>query len=118
VSEEDRNRHALAFEVVAERTEVVELAVEDEDATAVARDHRLVPGGAQVEDRQAPEAEREVGIGPVALVIGPPAAHQVGGGGHPASLGLSAGYVSEYPYDPAHQPAFAVRREHRANIGR
>ena len=50
---------------------VVDLAVEEHPEAAVGRAHRLVPGLRQVQDRQPPEAERDIRVGVHAIVVRP-----------------------------------------------
>jgi hypothetical protein len=52
---------------------VVDLAVEDDADRSIGREHWLVPGGGEVDDREPPEAESDAVIGrhERARIIGP-----------------------------------------------
>ena len=81
---------------------IVDFAVEDDDEAAVVREHRLVAGGRQVDDRQPPVAERDprLGIAPQALVVGP-AMRQAAG--HGADQRLARPPAAPNSRDPAHE---------------
>ena len=81
---------------------IVELAVEDDDMAAVGRSHGLMAGRRQVEDREAPEAERDAGLGvdELSRVVGPAMGERRGHGlGRPRQA--SAGAASPAARMPA-----------------
>ena len=66
--------YAAVLEVAPQLAEIVDLAVAGEHVAAARRDHRLAPGGGQIDDRKAAVAERDAGRGipPDAGVVGTP----------------------------------------------
>src|SRR5882672_12809091 len=58
----------------------VKLAVEDDGGVLGLVEHRLVPAGAQVDDREAPHPDSETALGEHALVVRPPVSDAVGHG--------------------------------------
>ena len=83
-------RLALGFECLAQLAVIVDFAVEDDHVAPRRRDHRLVAGGREIDDRQPPVPERNpcLGIGPHALVVRPPVGDGVG---HAPRNGLERG---------------------------
>ena len=62
--------HAGAGQLAAQRAVVVDLAVEHQREAPRRRVHRLVAVRRQIDDRQPPEAEPDVAVGPRAVVVG------------------------------------------------
>src|SRR5207237_587611 len=58
------------LQLAAQLAEVVDLAVEDQPHLAVLAGHRLFAAG-EIDDRQAPEAERHSGLEVHAVAVGP-----------------------------------------------
>jgi hypothetical protein len=89
-----------ALELLAQLTEVVDLAVEDEPERAVLVRHRLPRGFAQVDDREAAVAEGDRGFDVEPLGIGPAVGHRARHGRHRIRRCLDV--APEEPTDPAH----------------
>jgi hypothetical protein len=62
--------HAITLKVSAEITEIVDLAVVDEDTGTICRNHRLSGCFAKIEDGEAPVAESNAALLPNASAVG------------------------------------------------
>lgn len=92
--------------MLAQVAEVVDFAVEDQHAAAGGVDHRLVAGGAQVEDRQPAVAEQDASVfgGPLPFGVGAAPAHRLAKSVQALPVGgVGGALVGEQAGDAAHQ---------------
>ena len=108
-----------ALQLMAQRFEVVDLAVEREHVTPVGGRHRLVPERREIDDRQpaVPERDPRVRVDPVARVVGPAVRERVA---HPRDqvphvLGTEGALEVEKPRQAAH--GFRFTRSRAAGRG-
>jgi hypothetical protein len=111
---------ALRRELVAQRTVVVDLAVEDDAEPAVGALHRLVGDGAQVDDRQPAMAEADAALGahPLARAVRSARGHAVARGAQLRRVDRRCvGGVGEDAVDPAHGYLVSTARKFCVSTG-
>ena len=96
---------ALRLELGAELAVVVDLAAEGQPDRSVLVRHRLMPGGREVDDREAavPEGDALLGEVPRAAVVGPAVMDALAHGRHELLVDREVVAGPEEPADAAHQ---------------
>ena len=102
---------AGALELVAQLGVVVDLAVLDDDDAAVLVRDRLVAAG-EVDDREAPRAERDLAVDVLAAAVG--AAVDELGAHRAKRLDVGVPVAARDPADPAHAPTLGAPAENPA----
>ncbi len=69
---------AESLQFLAQFDEVVDLAVEDDDVTSIAAQHRLVAGRRQIQDRKAAKPQGDVILREHAVIVRTAMCEQVG----------------------------------------